>query len=837
MITASPSAAGLLAAAVDRVELERRIEFESLPAGWARVAGLLGAALLLWVVVWMYRREGRAGASLRVRTFLAALRCLVLLILLGICLEPVLATYVTRWVESYSLLLIDDSASMDLADRYRDEQRAQRVARVLGRRAEGPVRRMDLVERLLSNENGRLLGELTARNRVRVFSFAESLEPVCTLSARRERPANNGLRIANSELNTGNGPTDAQLDIGNVLQFSARGSATKAARALRRALEQMSGAPIAGGILLTDGGFTESDALQSLASIAREHDVPLHLVGIGDPSQPLNVRVVELSAPESVFARDPFQITAHLSATGLAGRPIEVALYERPADGIGGPKQVETRQVTVASDGTLGPITFTRPAPRVGRWIYRAEVPLEQYESVADDNSKQKAVNVIDSRLRVLLVAGSPSWEYRYLSRLLQRDASFEVSCWLQSADVQAVRDGNTIIDHLPATAEELFAYDVVVLLDPDPQELTRNWCELAARLVSEYGGGLLFGAARLYTSSLLHDDRVQPLLDLLPVALDPQADLILNRIGHYQDRRRAVTIPETSLGHPVLKLADDPAGNRLAWQGLGDIYWHYPVLREKPVATVLMRHGDARMANAYGGHVLAATQFVGAGRTAFLAFDGTWRWRRYGEELFDGFWVRMLRYLVEGKLPGSKSRGLILTDSDNYQLGVAVTVQARVFDERFDPLLADEVKVSYRVEQVQREFTLQAAPDRPGWFEGRFVPDRTGNYEIALQVPVAGGGSAPMVRREIQVSRPNVEILRPEMNRAGLVSLAAAVEQGRYYEIDQAGRIPQVIPDRHETTTVRSRPSPLWDTWWVLVMLIGLLSVEWAGRKWARLL
>ncbi|MHC4067607.1 MAG: hypothetical protein ACYSUI_24320, partial [Planctomycetota bacterium] len=616
-----------------------------------------------------------------------------------------------------------------------------------------------------------------------------------------------------------------------------RGSATNAARAVRLALQQMGGSPIAGVIVLTDGGFTESDSLESLSAIVREYEVPLHLVGVGDPSPPENVRVVELSAPQSAFAQDPFEITAHLSATGLEGRPIEIALYERAADGTGAAKRAETRQVAVASDGALDPVAFTRRAPRVGRWIYRVEVPLGPYESVADDNSKQMAVNVIDSRLGVLLVSGNPGWEYRYLSRLLQRDESFDVGCWLQSADERAVRDGNTIIDHLPATAEELFEYDAVILLDPDPEELTRDWCELVGRLVSEYGGGLLFGAARLYTPLLVHDDQIQPLLDLLPVALDPQADLILNRIGHYQERSGPIMIPDASLGHPVLELSDDPAGNRLAWQGVGDLYWHYPVLREKPVATVLMRHGDARMANAYGGHVLAATQFVGAGRTAFLAFDGTWRWRRYGAELFDGFWVRMLRYLVEGKLLGSKNRGMILTDASNYQLGAAVTVQARVLDEQFNPLPGDEVTIVHSIEGVRRECRLQAVPARPGWFEGRFVPNRTGNCEISLALPEVGGGSGVTVRREIQVSRPNVEILRPQMNRAGLVSLAAAVENGRYYEIDQANEIPPAIRDRHETTTVRSRPNPLWDTWWMLTVLVGLLSVEWAGRKWSRLL
>lgn len=242
-------------------------------------------------------------------------------------------------------------------------------------------------------------------------------------------------------------------------------------------------------------------------------------------------------------------------------------------------------------------------------------------------------------------------------------------------------------------------------------------------------------------------------------------------------------------------------------------------------------------MANPYGPHVLAATQFVGAGRTAFLAFDGTWRWRRYGEEVFDGFWVRLLRYLVEGKLLGTSKRGLILTDSDGYQLGAAVTVRARVYDEHFAPLPAGQIELAYRNDDLKHRFTLSATPDRPGWFEGRFVPDRVGRYEIALQLPGADGADQLTVRRQVQVSRPNVEILQPQMKRDALVSLASAVDDGRYYEIDEAAQLWRNIPDRHESTTVRSRPSPLWDSGGTLVLLVGLLSLEWGLRKWARLL
>ena len=812
----------LLASAMDRVTTERRLEFEAAPHGWPAVAGVAGALALVWAVVWLYRREGRAGASMRRRLVMAALRCLVLLILIGIWIEPVVATYLTRWVESYCLVLIDTSASMDLPDEYRDAERAERVTAVLDRPPEEPVRRIDLVQQVLSADDHRFLKRLAEHNAVKLYSFDESLQPIATLNAQRSH--------------SGDEP-DSPFAIRHSPLPPARGGATNVVRAVQRAVHEASGAPLSGVVIFTDGGFTDDNPFDSLASIAREHELPLHLVGVGDPSEPRNVRVVQVTAPDTVLEADPFEITAHIQTAGYLGRTITVHLYERTADGTAEATRVETRRVAVDREGALEPLIFTRAGQRVGRRLYRIEVPSAGYESVTDDNSRQTAVNVVDSRVRVLLVAGAASWEYRYLSRLLVRDDSFEVTCWLQSADARAVRDGNTTIDRLPSTAEELFAYDAVVLLDPDPEELDRAWCELVARLVGEHGAGLLYAAARLHTPALVHDLRLQPLLALLPVTLDPEADLILNRIGHYQQQPWPMIVPEASAGHPALRMADDPAGNRLAWQGIGDIYWHYPVLREKPVAAVLLVHGDPRMANTYGPHVLAATQFVGAGRSAFLAFDGTWRWRRYGPEVFYGFWVRMLRYLVEGKLLGAAGRGLILTDADACRLGEAVAVTARAYDRQFNPLDADELTASYRVDDLRREFTLGRASDRAGWFEGSFVPDRTGNYEISLQLPAADPAGPVTVRREVQVVRPNLEILQPQMHRDELVALASMLDQGHYYEIDEADRIPQAVPDRRESATVRSRPRPLWDNGWVLVVLIGLLSGEWVLRKWSRLL
>jgi hypothetical protein len=272
-------------------------------------------------------------------------------------------------------------------------------------------------------------------------------------------------------------------------------------------------------------------------------------------------------------------------------------------------------------------------------------------------------------------------------------------------------------------------------------------------------------------------------------------------------------------------------------WRGVPGIYWHYPVLREKSVATVLMRHSNPQMRNAYGGHVLFATQFAGAGRSAFMAFSDTWRWRKQGEALFNAFWVRTLRYLVEGKLLGSKKRVTLFTESDTFQLGESVSVTARLFDARYKPMIANEVQATYRKGSAKERFVLVASKGQPGMYEGRFTPVSTGSYEVSLTLPSPGASAPTTATRNLEVVRPNIEIANPQMNREAMTLLAERSSGGRYYDVDELAELVELIPDRHEVTTIKTRPQQLWDRWWTLSLLIGLLSVEWAVRKWVRLL
>jgi hypothetical protein len=104
-----------------------------------------------------------------------------------IWLEPVLATYLHRVIDSYTIVLVDTSSSMDLADRYRDPDDIANVRAVAPDAGREPVRRGAIVERMLTRDDRAFLAELAERNRVKVFQFSDELQPLVHLASSPRR--------------------------------------------------------------------------------------------------------------------------------------------------------------------------------------------------------------------------------------------------------------------------------------------------------------------------------------------------------------------------------------------------------------------------------------------------------------------------------------------------------------------------------------------------------------------------------------------------------------------------------------------------------------------------
>src|SRR5262249_31745041 len=131
--------------------------------------------------------------------------------------------------------------------------------------------------------------------------------------------------------------------------------------------------------------------------------------------------------------------------------------------------------------------------------------------------------------------------------------------------------------------------------------------------------------------------------LRTLPVVVEPglyqsTAEVLLSSREPYN-----LELSPEGFADSVFAFSADPTRNREILTSLPGMYWHFAVSRAKPGATILARHGDPRMTNNFGRHVLMAMQRYGPGQTLFIGFDSTFRWRYLNEEYFDGFWARVV--------------------------------------------------------------------------------------------------------------------------------------------------------------------------------------------------
>lgn len=822
---------------------QRTIEFAGMPAGWLRLLGLLLVVALCYGVFWLYRREARGGTGHRLRVFLASLRCAVIVLLAAVWLNPVLATSTIRTITARVMVLVDTSVSMSIVDEGDTRPASAPAERLAGAAAEnGPTRR-DRVERLLAGDDARWLRRLAEKNELALYAYGEytaQLALPAGAAASKPGPDSPG-DSSRSNGDDVNGPAADSLF--EEVEYEP---GTDLGQALATALEDLGDAPPAAIVILSDGAVNTGMEPDELVAYARRNKVKLHTIGVGATREPANLRITEFAAPATVSVGDPFELRVEIAADGVEPQGVVLEIIASKANAAivesghsgdtseqnaPGGTIIATRTIPVGEGAALEPQLIRISVEKPGEYIYQARLAPLSGEAVTADNTRVTPVLVLDDRFRVLLIASRPSYDYRYVTRLLERDKTVDLSCWLQSADTRAVRDGDTVIRELPRDPQDVFAYDAILLFDPNPRQLDASWAVTVRRFADEFGGGIFYQAGRHHATTFLRDAAMSDLVAILPVTPDPEAAVRLNEQGSFYSRSFPIDLPTETRGHPMLSLSDDPDTSRKLWAALPGIWWHLPVLREKPVAAVLMRHGDPAFRTRYGPAVLLALQPFGSGQTAFMGFDTTWRWRSVNEAAFNRFWIRVIRHLVQSRRRGGSKRGVITVERERVAIGESFKIEARVLDATFAPW--HESSVELRIETPggsQTTRTLRAVPGRDGWFSGHATLREAGLTVMRVALP-NGVEKPEFLTRRIRVAAPDRE-LRELRQRVDLLKELSERTGGAYTPIEKAGNVPDRIDNASQVKVIRGADIELWDRTWVLLLLVTLLSVEWAVRR-----
>lgn len=777
-----------------------------LPA-WAT---LLLAAVLLAAVIHVYLRENRK-TSRRFRLALAAIRlCLVGLVL---AMAAQVGLLLQRTGLPFVVVIIDDTRSMNTVDQYDAAVRKAleaRVAQTLSSAA--PLTRWNLARTLFAETNGAMLAALSEDHKLRF----------CFLSDLRESRAG-----------------DVPGILAELKSAEAEGESTRLGAALRSALDDLRGTTPAAIVLASDGINTDGPGLMDAAAYARREGVPLFLLGIGSDRPASGLRLSDPEVEETVFVNDLVHFRFKLTGNGYQGKTVRIVMKRDGQAGSGEATSevVGRADVTVVADGRPQDVVIPYRPTQPGRFGFRIEV--EDKTTVEPLTAK---IRVSEEKIHVLLVDGAPRYEWRYLYNLLSREPTIQLHTLLQEADPGLADDAETaFIKDFPALRSDLAYkdatpkclqyYDAVIFGDVDPSLLgpaaLQNLADYVDR--SDGGGALVVIAGPGFMPKAYVNTPLARLLPFDPATVrQPALNMPLSD---------TFIVQPTELGrtNPAMQLEDSPEKSLARWQELPPLNWMVEVANLRPAAQVLAENPRT---GGVGGKRLPAIilQYVGGGgRVLFHATDETYKWRRdVGDLYFARYWVQMLRFLTRSRLAEDGRSPRLSTDRREYRQGDAVHIRAAFPDGRSAPLTDSGVTIDLarpgrRTEKVQlrRAGQTDSAAQR-NRFEAVLQDLAAGSYHARMIVPSVAGNvpAADFIVRPPEIEKINVPIDAADMRQA------AALTNGKYYDIQDASRLPDDLPGGRQVPVENLPPFPLWNRWPVLLLFLVLLIAEWLLRK-----
>jgi hypothetical protein len=752
------------------------------PAWVIPLIGALGAEL----VFWSYRYE-RTAVSPRRGGWLLGLRLATLGLLLWILLQPVWSRFVEREIEREVIIMIDDSASMDLVD---DGQTKTRL-------------------------------EL-AREQLEASGVLEELDG--KVGIREIRAARRALMDDKTEVEGWDQATDLSGGLETVL-------------------DQVPPDQLAGVVLLSDGRHNRPGSVEDVARRFGILDAPIAVIPSGSDVPPKDAAIISVRSPDSVYLGDRIRVGALLKFDGYRGKKAKLQLFA-------GDKELDSREISIPQDNYREEVKFRHAPEEGGVGEYRVVLSGLEDETFENNNQWNFQTVVSDARTNVLLIDQHPRWEFRYLRNLFYgRDQSIHLQSVLLKPDrisghtppkvvASASRPfGDANATHLPESEDEWRKFDVIIIGDIGPDSLSNEQWNILSSCVKERAALLVLVAG---PESMPHAFDSDVAKELIPVNYESS-----RRTFYGSDETFRFALTNTGRNHPITAQVEGQMNNEKLWKEFPVIRWRHPVKGLQPGAEVLLYAEDANKKKTKvtsaesleaalsevakrrvreAENALLVTRQTGSGKVAMLLADRTWRLREgVGDIYHHRFWGQLVRWGAGPNLRAGTETIRLGTDQLTYTGDDRVRIMTRLRDNNLNPIVDQDpvAEVTHESGEVT-QVPLKFRENSNGLYENLAGPfRRPGTYEVKVRDEV-------ITSFRVVGARSAVELSETTLNQPLLDSIAR-MSGGRVF--DGEGTLAELFLRGDETRT-ELRETSLWDIWPVFLLLAILLTAEWVIRR-----
>lgn len=728
---------------------------------WLGIAGLIAASAVATYTI------ARGKSSVMDRGIMAGLRVALLAVLVFCLMQPALTLSTVVPQQNFVGILMDDSRSMQLADE------------------DGRVRSSFFAE-AFTPEQSSLLQALSERFVLRFFRFSDV--------ARR---------------------------VDGLGEMTFDGTHTNLANALDAARSELSGVPLSGLVMVTDGADTGERPLTEAIVPLQAAGVPVFTVGLGDESLDPDIELGRVELPRTVLQGSTLMVDVVVTQHGF-NRGTTVPLIVEDDSRILAEETVE-----LGPDGEPVVTRIGLELDQPGARRVHFSIPAQSRERVDRNNARNAWVDVVGEREKVLYFEGEPRWEVKFMRRAVADDENLQLVLLQRTAESKFLRldvsDSTELEFGFPTTREELYRYRGLIIGSVEASFFTHDQLQMLADFVSVRGGSLLFlGGLSSFAEGGWEGTPVE---EVMPVLLgEPGGGG--GEDGFFSEIKVSPT--PAGLAHPVVQLDAEPDELRERWDGLPPLTTVNPIDEVRPGATVLL---TGERTEGGGQQVVLAYQRYGRGTSIALTAQDTWLWQMHADvpledQSHESFWKQMLRWMVDG-VPEPV---VASASEEEVEPGEAVQVTASVRDSTFLDLndatvIATITSPTGMVEELPLEWTVE----EDGAYAAPFRPAEQGDYEISIRAEREGTEMGTDVTH--LHAAPSDREFFGAARRTQLLQRIAEDTGGQFYTRDDVSSLPDDITISGAGVTLVDELD-LWDMPALFLLMLLLMGAEWGYRK-----
>ena len=190
-----------------------------------------------------------------------------------------------------------------------------------------------------------------------------------------------------------------RLDVVNELGYG--GTRTNLGQALERAHDELSGVPLSGLVVVTDGADNADDGLAESLLPIKAAGVPVFTVGLGREEFERDIQLGRVETPRRVLKGSSLVVDLVVTHRGYRGETVTVQVEDEG-------RIVGTEDVRLPGDGAPQTVRMRFTAGEAGPRLFSFRVSPQPGEMVTQNNVRDSLIVVEDRSEKILYYEGEP---------------------------------------------------------------------------------------------------------------------------------------------------------------------------------------------------------------------------------------------------------------------------------------------------------------------------------------------------------------------------------------------------------------------------------------------